>query len=314
MSEKLLSLPESMTSETDISQFIVQQVPFVDKTDMIRKLLLSRGPYFLARPRRFGKTLLLDTIENIALGNKELFQNKDIMKATPKYDWKTFPVIHIDMSDVSSDPKLFEKSLANNLVNHANHHEVNVDMSTPAGIFTSLISQLSLRHDPYVQPASKLSKTYNRQNVIILIDEYDYPLTSNIGDNDKIEKIRSGLRDFYSAIKKNRYFYRFVFITGVSNFYQMSPLSGLNNVTDITFNTNYSSICGFTKIEIIKTFEKYLPYTLDKMKQRNIMGIKSTVRDLMKNIEDWYDGYSWDGNTNVLKSIFSYELSNSWTF
>jgi hypothetical protein len=301
MSEKLLTLPDSMPSETDISQFIDQQVPFVDKTGMIRNLLLSRGPYFLARPRRFGKTLLLDTIENIAMGNKKLFKNTDIMKAIPKYDWKTLPVIYIDMSDVSPNPDHFEKSLTDTLISHASHHQVEVDKSsTPSGIFTQLILQLSLRHDPYIKPSRHLTNTNNRQNVVILIDEYDYPLTSNIGNNVKIEIIRAGLRNFYSAIKKNRYFYRFVFITGVTNFFHMSPLSGLNNVTDITFNDNYSSICGFTKTEIIKTFKKYLPYTLQNMKSHNIMDKKSTTDDLIKNIEDWYDGYTWNGNTKVL--------------
>jgi hypothetical protein len=188
MPEKLLALPESISSETDINQFIVQQVSFVDKTGMIRSLLLSRGPYFLARPKRFGKTLLLDTIENIVLGNKEFFKNMDIMKATPKYKFKTFPVIHIDMSDMSSDPKLFQKSLTDNLVGQADHHNVKVNNSTPAGIFSQLILQLSLRYDPYVKLARKSTKTYHRQNVIILVDEYDYPQTSNIGDNDTILK------------------------------------------------------------------------------------------------------------------------------
>jgi hypothetical protein len=300
MSNKALSLPLSIISESNLTKYIERKLPFVDKTAMVHELLLDRGPYFLARPRRFGKTLLLDTIKNIALGKKDLFANMNIMKATPKYKWRTFPVLHLDLSEVSSEPNQFEETLKISLLNQAYYHNVKVRESTPASILSQLIMKLSLRYDPYSVSPRKWMETDIRQNVVILIDEYEYPLTSIIGDNDRIEKIRSGLRDFYSVIKRYRDFYRFVFITGITNFYQMSPLSGLNNITDITFNPDYSSICGFTKSEIIKTFKKYLSDALKNLIQKKIMHPESTVDHLIKTIEDWYDGYTWDGKTKVL--------------
>jgi hypothetical protein len=284
-----------------LGAYIQSGSPFVDKTSLIHDLLKTPSlPHLLTRPRRFGKTLLLDTISNIANGHKELFANMAIGQDELGYDWHHFPIIRIDMSNVSSEPKLFDESIMEILDEIAESHGVTIPKNSPANAFSRLITRVSNNHESYVFPNNSGPKTYDHQNVVLLIDEYDFPLTNMIGDNYKTEAIRSGLHKFFSAVKSGLSLCRFVFITGVTRFDQLSPLSGMNNMRNITFNERYSTICGFTIQEIELTYKNYLNPILKYMKSQNRMEPDSTVADLLKKIEDWYDGYSWDGKTKVL--------------
>ncbi|MDR1039411.1 MAG: AAA family ATPase [Deltaproteobacteria bacterium] len=297
-------LPPLLTHQSSLYDFIESKSPVVDKTALICDLMNKNiGPYFLARPRRFGKTLLLDTINAIANGDKELFGDMAIVKDNLKYDWCQFPVIRIDLSDVDSEPEYFQTTLTNNLKRIADDLEVNVPDSTPADVFSELVRRVSSNGQPYspYSASNNIKPKINvPRNVVLLIDEYDFPLMENIGDPIRTEAIRKALRKFYASVKKNMTCFRFVLITGVTKFDQLSPLSGMNNLKDITLEPDYSTICGFTLKEITSTFCEYIPLSLKNMKIKGIMKDGDTEADLLNEIEKWYDGYTWDGNTKVL--------------
>jgi hypothetical protein len=284
---------------------------YVDKTGFIHDMITnsrSTIPYFLARPRRFGKTLLLDTIQNIFEGKRELFSGLEIEKRLGDV-WEKFPVIRLSMNTTISDPSRFERSLLDTIKRTARALEINLDSDNPSAAISDLISCLSLSHNfAHPRNGSNLILDDLRQCVVLLTDEYDFPLIGNIGQHTNLETIRITLREFYSSIKGCLKFLRFVFITGITKFRQLSVFSGLNNARDISLNEKYAAICGFTIDEIKSSFGKYLEPMLTVLKKNEVMGKNSTAEDLMNELLKWYDGYSWDGITQVLNpfSVMSF--------
>lgn len=308
-------MPPLLTHRQSFGMFIRKELPVVDKTLIIQRMLDNyEGPYFLARPRKFGKTFLLDTIRNIAEGNRHLFSKLSIGQTDSGYDWHPFPVIRLDLSDVSSNPKKFSQSLTDNLVEIAENLGVNIPTTTPESAFSRLITRLSRMHEPYLNPKDKGPIGKEPQNVVLLIDEYNMPLVATIGKPNKTESIRSKLHDFYSVIKKHDEYFRFVFVTGVTKFDQLSVLSGLNNLKDITLDHLYSEICGFTKSEMVTTFRIYLELALDIMKSKKIFNKDATLDDLVAKIEKWYNGYSWNAETFLFNPYSVMNCINTKTF
>jgi hypothetical protein len=261
---------------------------YIDKTRQIYNLLQGSSRYFfLSRPRRFGKSLLLSTLKEIFLGEQSLFKDLWIY---PHWEWKTYPIIYIDFSGLSYSNQDELKDTLNYLItenakaNHIHLTEKNYDKS-----FRELISKLA-----------------KKEKVVILIDEYDKPLIDYIENKDIAAANRDILRNFYSAIKSADQYLRFVFITGVSKFSKVSVFSGLNNLTDITVDTNYSTLLGYTKDELIHYFsDRFAEFSQPKS-------------NVLKNITQWYNGYSWDGQ-NFLYNPFSIlnffekkEFNNYW--
>ncbi|GHV26540.1 ATPase AAA [Bacteroidia bacterium] len=251
---------------------------YVDKTQDIHRLISSGVAYFLSRPRRFGKSLLVSTIDSIFKGKKELFKGLWI---EDNWDWtEQYPVIYLDFGQINNDTSVnLQTDLEDVLVKIAQQHNITLTR-TGAGSFSELIAQLH-----------KVAG----QRVVVLIDEYDKPIVDNLSNLEVAEANRAVLHDFYQVMKAADEHLRFVFLTGVSKFAKVSVFSGLNNLRDITLNAQFATICGYTQAELESCFDSFIEQLAQKegwTKQKTIEKIKY-----------WYDGYSWDGENFVYNSF-----------
>jgi hypothetical protein len=267
---------------------IKQNCIYVDKTMLLFELLKTRRPFFLSRPRRFGKTLLVDTLENILRGNRELFKGFWIYNSD--YDWVPKPVIHLSLDATPTDSiKQFESDIITDIFDIAKSENIILSGTSLPRIFKSLIDML---YEKYALPVS------------ILIDEYDAPILSQLDNPAQAEKIRKRLQLFYGVLKQKEKIRGFSFVTGVTRFVKTSIFSGLNNLIDLTLNKKYATICGFTLEELDSFFAEHLEAMLANFKARGVLPQvltpEATAVDLRRLILEWYDGYSWDGETRVL--------------
>ena len=238
---------------------------YVDKTAYIRRLLDEGTHYFLSRPRRFGKSLFLDTLKELFEGNQGLFAGLAIHDC---WDWSVrYPVLRLDFGRGNFKESDYVKA---NLMAQLDAVErrtgVASDYATEPERFAHL---LELLHDHTGQP------------VAVLIDEYDKPILDALEVPDIARANRDFLRGLYAVIKASDAHVRFTFITGVSKFSKVSLFSGLNNLKDITLDPRYSAICGYTEADLDAVFAPELP-GLDRGQ-----------------IRDWYNGYSWLGDEQV---------------
>ena len=235
---------------------------YVDKTKIALDLIENYKYVFLARPRRFGKSLFLDTLRELFEGNKILFKG---LYAYNHYLWdEKYPVIHISFSGgVHSKQELTEElySLLDD-----NKQRLNVECKS--------IHNINICFKELIQ---NVYKTYNKK-VVILIDEYDKPILDNLSNIKEAQILRDFLRDFYAKIKDADRYIKFAFLTGVSKFSKVSIFSGLNNLTDISLDERYGNICGYTQKDIETQFLPYLEgVDLEKLKK-------------------WYNGYNFLGS------------------
>jgi hypothetical protein len=268
---------------------------YVDKTKDILNLISSETSYFLSRPRRFGKSLLLSTIENVFLGNKELFKDTYIYD---KWDWdEVFPVVRIDFGVRShrSAEKL-KRSLNTFLKEIAKENNFELCYEDYDDKFGELIKKLHDRHG---------------KKVVVLVDEYDKPILDNISKSDVLDDMKEILHDFYQVLKSQDDYLRFVFLTGVSKFVGTSIFSGLNSPKDITLSKNFSTICGYTQDELESYFHDYIP----------ILGVEYGMdgETVLENVRRFYNGYSWDGlnfvyNPQSTLSLFDERSFNNYWF
>jgi len=254
------------TSIYTFRDIINENCMYVDKTEEIFQLVLKpKGQFFLSRPRRFGKSLTLSTLESIFLGEKELF--KGLYIYDKDYDWKKYPIIRLPLNQMSSETAdELDKKLCTNLGYIAEDNKLELEQFDAPSTFRELIR-----------------KMYNQSGkVVILIDEYDKPILDNILNRDEVLKIRTLLKKFYGIIKACEENIRFTFITGVSKFTQVSIFSDLNNLTDITMIQNFATICGFTQEEC----EHYFAEWIDENAVKNEM----TREDYLAKIKFMYNG------------------------
>lgn len=242
----------------------IENFVYIDKT-AIALTLIQRGKYyFLSRPRRFGKSLFLDTLRNIFEGNIELFEGLYIYD---KYDWsQKYPVIEISFGTGGVRSK---SDLERKIKKVLQRNQKWLDVQCDSDVYDN---------DYFSEFIENTHKKYKKK-VVILVDEYDKPILDNITNEEVAKEIRNRLRDFYSVIKDSDRYIKFVFLAGVSKFSRVSLFSGLNNLEDITFNSRYSSICGYTQEDLEREFSEYLPSC-----------------DLEK-IKKWYNGYNWLGES-----------------
>lgn len=247
---------------------------YVDKTEYIWKLIQpAYGQYFLSRPRRFGKSLTVSTLEAVFQGKKELF--KGLALYDKPYDWKQYPVIHLDFGDRKNNtPEALEASLQDLLQKCAEQHGVRLIGDNAQTQFSNLIDTLSLKG-----------------KVIILIDEYDKPILDNV-DNPLVEKILDTLKGFYSVVKVTEPMQRFVFMTGVSKFSHVSVFSNLNNLTDITMNEKYSTMLGYTQEEL----EYYFGDRIEQL----IEQAGTSKEEMLGRIKSWYNGYRFHAKAQTV--------------
>ncbi len=235
---------------------------YVDKTPMAWSLANQAGYYFLSRPRRFGKSLFIDTLKELFEGNEALFRGLFIHD---KWDWQChYPVLHISFSDgglkTSAD---LERRIGNLL--RVNYQRLGLAFPDSLDNFFLLAELIRLARAKFNQP------------VVILVDEYDKPILDNLEDREAALAMREGLRAIYSVIKGADSDLRFVLLTGVSKFSKVSLFSGLNNLRDISLTPEFSAVCGYTDEDIDEVFA-------------------AEVGDLdRQEIRRWYNGYNWRG-------------------
>ncbi|MDR1035007.1 MAG: AAA family ATPase [Deltaproteobacteria bacterium] len=281
---------------------------YVDKTELIHKLISpgtwSNAPCFLSRPRRFGKTLLLDTMQNVFEGRRDLFSGLAIEKLIGKR-WDVFPVIRISFNTgfKTNPPEELEASLLSSIKRVASNYKMVLDSKNSPSAMADLITMLSNSHKEHCLKRRKAPSKFGSRNVVVLIDEYDFPLIANIGNQDRCKDIRLTLHDFYSTITGCSKYLRFVFITGITKFRELSLFSAMNTVRDITLDPTFAGICGFTIDEIKKSFSKYLAPTLSILKKKGQLDKDASIDDLLKTMEYWYNGYTWDAETEVLNPL-----------
>ena len=247
---------------------------YVDKTESIWRLIQStKEGYFLSRPRRFGKSLLVSTLKAIFEGRRELFDGLAISKK--EYDWKPYPVIHFDMGNCSAKtPKALEGFIEDRLCDIAAEHGVTLRGQSNATRFESLISALG-----------------KQEKVVILIDEYDKPILNNV-TNPEADAILSVLKGFYSTVKTCEDLERFVFITGVTKFCHVSLFSDLNNLTDITMRSDYATMFGYTQSELEHYFSDRIKATAQAQ--------KISEEELKRKLKAWYDGYCFEETSETV--------------
>ena len=248
-----------------IREILEEGYSYVDKTHFAKKLIDEGKHYFLSRPRRFGKSLFVNTLEHIFRGNKELFKGYQI--AESDYDWQEYPVLHFDFSAIESRVTAeFKGSLKRKLLSMGTSLGVSVEVPTLQEGLESLIAALS-----------------QKNRVVVLVDEYDKPIINNLDHLDVAQQNRKLMRDFFGTLKSLDEHLKFTFFTGVSKFSQVSIFSGLNNLTDITMNPKYSALMGYTEEEMKRDFKEHLQ-AIAKEKGREESSLLSEIRE-------WYNGY-----------------------
>ena len=243
-----------------------QDFCYVDKTPLVRRLVDEGRFYFLSRPRRFGKSLLLDTLRSLFEGREELFRGLDIHG---HWDWSaTHPVVRLSFGGKCNDPEEIEGDIIEQLEAIERRHGLSAAQASDTGPrrLRNILDRLHRK---------------TGQRVAVLVDEYDKPILDVLHDPDLATANRDYLRGFYGIIKDCAEHVRFVFVTGVSMFSKVSLFSGLNNLEDISLNPRYATICGYTEDDLDRVFGPELD-GLDRDR-----------------IRTWYNGYHWLGRERV---------------
>jgi hypothetical protein len=243
---------------------------YIDKTAFIHKLVTKpKGTFFLARPRRFGKSLALSTLKAIFQGKRELFKGLAIDNL--EYDWKVHPVIHLDMSlEEAKIPSEVSELLHEMLDEYAESFNVSLAGRTPASRFKSLIKKVHKDNGP----------------VVILIDEYDRAILHNLKTPKEALDIRSELQAFYGITKVTEPYQRFLFITGVASFAKVSFFSDLNHVLPISRNPDYATMLGYTQEEFEENFADYITVAAEK---NNL-----SREEFLEKFKTWYNGFRFE--------------------
>lgn len=259
------------TSDSTFESLILNNKLYVDKTDYLFNLISKGGKYcFFSRPRRFGKTLTVSTLDAIFKGKKELFHGLKIDKLN--YNWEIYPVVHIDFSTLSLDTA---NELEKDLV-----LRVNI-IASSYGIKLPKDCSAKASYNILFEELAKVGK------VVILIDEYDSPLSSNIFNPD-VDSFKCVIRNFFEVVKASDSLIKFCFITGVTKFSKLSIFSTMNNLTDLSMDDNYAQMLGYSQDEL----EEYFASNIEK-------GIKATElerSEYLDKLRDKYDGYKFSVN------------------
>lgn len=254
---------------------------YVDKTRYLYEMVrYGKGIYFLARPRRFGKSLMLSTLEEIFLGNRTLFQGLWIDSSD--YVWQSYPVIRLDFSAnaVKSATNL-EQVIDYYIEGFAQQYGIILRGFDYQSRFGNLIQQLAAED----------------KKVVILIDEYDKPIIDHLHDLPTASAIRDTLKNFYTTIKAMDRYLRFVFITGISKFSKVGLFSAMNNLDDLTMDPRFATALGITEAELRHNFSVHIA---DFATQSNV-----TQEALLQQIQNWYDGFCFLENSERLYNPFS---------
>ncbi|HMQ50448.1 MAG TPA: AAA family ATPase, partial [Saprospiraceae bacterium] len=275
---------------------IQEDLLYVDKTRQVYELLRQGRLYFLSRPRRFGKSLLVSLLRHLFLGKRELFKDLWIGQHSD-YDFPAYPVLQFNFADFGLKTRKLEEELSGVLQAYADDYSVAMEMTSIATQFKTLVQNI----------AEKAGRP-----VVLLIDEYDKPIIDFLTEIEKAEANQRVLRQFFGPLKglEAEGHLRFLFITGVSKFSKVSLFSDLNNLTDLSIHTLSSDLLGITQEELLFNFQAHIEATAAKFNMAE--------GELLKQIKIWYNGYSFDGETrlynpfSLLSFFLNRELSNYW--
>ena len=269
---------------------------YVDKTARLVDLIENGRRYFLSRPRRFGKSLLLSTLEAMFSGRKELFSGLVAEEWVKEQAEHPSPVLKLDMSSLGSYSNTAElnKALIQRLEEIAENNDLELKTGTKEITLRQLIRAFFMRSG----------------SVVVLIDEYDKPILDNLSDLSRANEMREVLRSFYTVLKSCDEYLRFVFITGISKFSKMGVFSAMNNLEDISMDKQFGDIAGYTQQELELFFDEWLNAAAKDM--------DTTRNELLARLKDYYDGFSFDGRTrlynpfSILQCLKKREFHNYW--
>ncbi|MDR0565609.1 MAG: AAA family ATPase [Prevotellaceae bacterium] len=277
-------------------KFRTKQCLYVDKTEIIYRLITSGRIYLLSRPRWFGKSLLISTLEALFRGKKELFEGLYIYD---KWKWEEdeHPVIKIDWTGIAhSTPEAMKESLIFRLNKIAKNHQLTLNGRSEIDCFRELVRALHKK---------------TGKGVVILIDDYDMPVAAHFTDAN-VMTFRTIVDNFYQVIKGVDEHLHFVLLTGVSKFSGASIFSSFNSPEDITLHREYAAICGYTYPELEATFSEYIDRAAERLQMAR--------EKLLGYIRQWYGGYTWDGKTAIynpcstLNFLNTQEFVNHWFY
>lgn len=256
---------------------------YVDKTDMLYSLVKEGSIYFLSRPRRFGKSLLLSTLKNYFLGRKELFKGLK-MEALEK-DWKVYPVFHIDFNGGNFTQKgVLQRWIDGYVSSWEREMGIEADKSLPTGLrFIELL---------------KTAYEKSGLRAVVLVDEYDKPILDVLDyDKELEEEHRNILKGFYSTFKGADEYLQFVFLTGVTKFSQVSVFSGFNQPKDISMHAKYETLCGISQEEL----ESYFREPIEELTE----AYRCSYDEMLDMLKSQYDGYHFSDRMTDVYNPFS---------
>ncbi|MDR1636257.1 MAG: AAA family ATPase, partial [Treponema sp.] len=258
---------------------------YVDKTEYVWKLVNQPAPYFLSRPRRFGKSLLLTTLKAYFQGKRELFDGLAI--ANLETEWQVYPVLHLDFNPSGYDSKAaLNYFIADCLKKMEKDHGLpgpDDSPEYPAAIrFRHLIENIHAK---------------TGKQVVVLIDEYDKPLLESMADEKLNAELRAALKPFYGVLKSSDACLRFVMLTGVTRFSKVSIFSDLNQLKEIGMDENYAAVCGITEGELLENFKP----ELEALAQKNGESFEETLAAVRRN----FNGYHFCENSESVYNPFS---------
>lgn len=268
---------------------------YVDKTPLVWQLASKSTPYFLSRPRRFGKSLLLSTFEAYFQGKKELFEGLAIEKM--ETEWEKYPVLHLDL----------------NARKYAVPEDLNAILNQHLEKWEAVYGDEKQDRAPEERFAYVIERASEQagKGVVVLVDEYDKPLLQALQNEPLLNSYRTTLKAFYGVLKSTDRYLRFAFLTGVTKFSQVSVFSDLNQLIDISMNYDYSTLCGITREELTATF---IP-EIEIMAQANDLSFEEVVETMARQYDGYHFHYNGKGVFNpfsVLNSFFNKEFNNYW--
>ncbi len=268
---------------------------YVDKTDLVYKMTHTDDYYFLSRPRRFGKSLLVSTLKCYFEGRKDLFTGLAMEKL--ETEWKKYPVLHISFAiNKYVDFKTLQIVLNSQLCEWEKNYGVTKNSDDPGDRFATIIKEIHAKTG--TQPA-------------VLVDEYDAPLLDSMDNPELQNTLKQEMRKFFSPLKDLGGIIRFVFLTGISKFSQLSIFSELNNLKVITMNDDYAAICGITEEELFTQMKPEIQALAEKQ--------KLTYEEACEALKEQYDGYHFSENSpdvynpfSLINALADKSLSNYW--
>ncbi len=289
-------LPELPIGQQSFANLRKRGLRYIDKTDLVLQLIKSGESYFLGRPRRMGKSLLVSLLQALFEGRRELFEGLAIAKAG--YDFKPYPVIRLDFGGIDTrSPHSFESGLCKELKYIAVKHGLSaLEGDSPIEMLLALVRAIA-----------------EQEQVVLLIDEYDRPILDNLNSQEKVQPYLDLLKNFYAAVKMLQPYLRFTFITGVSRFARTNIFSGMNHLEDISLLKDYAALLGVTEEEINRELLAYVRKIAEEQQQT-----EDEVRALMRR---WYNGYRFSRQSTAQSvynpySLFSFlkqgECTNYW--